>query len=97
MQEAMILAISGSHIAAIDIPSIAAALHVMRAEILNAKQPLRRIQEAAISLKVIIQNWHFVEEIAHHEVSALRQSAHNFELAGSEMQQRNGITRRNTK
>jgi hypothetical protein len=85
-----------SNVSAIDIPSIAAALKVMRAEISNATPLLLRIQEAAISLEDIIRSSHFVEETAHREATALKQSAYNFELAGSEMQQRNGITRGNT-
>lgn len=42
-----------------------------------------RIQEASH----FIQNSNFVDEIAHHEATALNQSAHNLEVAVSKMQE----------
>jgi hypothetical protein len=88
MQEAMILPIRESNISAINIPSIAAALNIMKAEISNAAPLLLRMQEASLSLERVIRNSNFVKEIAHHEATALKQSAYNFELAISEIQEK---------
>jgi hypothetical protein len=69
---------------AIKIPSVAEAFGILKSEICNANVIFLRIQKTSH----FIQNSNFVDEIAQHEATALNESAHNLELAVSEMQER---------
>jgi hypothetical protein len=66
-------------IPAINVPSVATAISVLKQEILKASLLLPKIQEASLSLEETVRNSRFVEESTHHEAFALKQSAHNFE------------------
>lgn len=76
------------NLSAIDIPSIADALRVMKVEISNATQLLSKLIEASISLEGMIRESNFVEIDANYEATSLKQSAHNFELSISDIQER---------
>jgi hypothetical protein len=80
------------NVLAINIPSITAALSIMSSEIINATLLLPKIRDASMSLEEIIRNSHYVDLSAHHEATALKQSAHNLgqtlELAISQFQKR---------
>jgi hypothetical protein len=88
MSEAMITPTRECNLLAIDIPSITAALNVMKKEFLNASLLLIEIQDASISLENVIQNSHYVDLTAHHEAGALKQSVDKFEVAIHEVQER---------
>jgi hypothetical protein len=91
MSEAMIVPSRGCNLSAIDIPSIAVKLSVIKKEILNASLLLPKIQEASISLEEIIRQSNFVE-FASSGAVALRQSVHtlenNLEVAISEIREK---------
>jgi hypothetical protein len=75
-------------ILAIDISSIAAALSIMKKEMLNAFLLLPKMQSASLSLEEIIRKSNFVEADVHHEAIALVESSNKFEVAICEIQER---------
>jgi hypothetical protein len=92
MSELLVSTTRVCNISAIDIPSIAAALRLMKKEISNASLLLPKIHDASTSLWATIKKSHYVEMSARQEVSALNRSAcnlqHNLTLAISEIEER---------
>lgn len=73
---------------AINIPSIAAALSIMKKQILNASLLLSEMHQASVSLEEIILNTKFVEKSSHFETNVLAGSFLNLEVAIYEIQER---------
>jgi hypothetical protein len=67
---------------AIDIPSVAEALRVMRFEISHASGFLLNMRKALVSLEETIRNSNYVDvSVSNHEVIALKQSVQNLECS----------------
>jgi hypothetical protein len=64
---------------AIKIPSIDMALSDMRSGIVMTLRVLAKIRDASISLEETTKNSNYVDVSVHHEVIALKLSAHNLE------------------
>jgi hypothetical protein len=71
-----------------DIPDIKEVLSNVQTEMRRTIEYLQGMQEFAISLEQIIRDSHFAEVMAHHEATALKQSAYNCELAISDFEER---------
>jgi hypothetical protein len=88
MSKAVVYSSQACHLSTIDIPSIATAMRDMKGSIQDVSKSSLLLQEASLSLESVIGGSNFMEISAHHEATALKQSAHLLDVTISKIQER---------